>query len=152
MASAGQGAPGTLGAYDQPVGHALNVAGVLEPHPLGSPITDNPVVIGPAGRVHSSMDDMFKFLRAHCESRTPFLRRESWAALHAPPFGGPYAMGLVQRNGALWHNGSNTLWYAEVLIDPARGIVAAAATNDGRAGEMGRPIGAALIGAAQAVV
>ena len=27
-----------------------------------------------------------------------------------------------QRNGTLWHNGSNTLWYAEVLIDPARGI------------------------------
>ena len=51
----------------------------------------------------------------------------------------------------LWHNGSNTLWYAEVMFDRGRGIVAAAATNDGRAGAMGQPVGAALVGAAQAV-
>jgi hypothetical protein len=61
-------------------------------------------------------------------------------------------MGWANRNGMLWHNGSNTLWYAEVMFDPARGIVAMAAANDGRAGVLGRPIGAALLGAAQAVV
>jgi hypothetical protein len=37
------------------------------------------------------------------------------------------------------------------MFDSARGIVAAAAANDGRAGALGRPIGAALLGAAQAV-
>jgi CubicO group peptidase (beta-lactamase class C family) len=149
MSSAGQGAPGVAGAYDQPLGHAPNESGVLEAQtPNGD--ADNPPALGPAGRVHANFEDVFKYLAAH-RDRTSFLRRESWDTLHTPPYGGPYAMGWANRNGMLWHNGSNTLWYAEVMFDSARGIVAAAATNDGRAGEMGRPIGAALVGAAQAV-
>jgi CubicO group peptidase (beta-lactamase class C family) len=158
MASAGFGAPGTPGAYDQPVGHGAGIqavsegnrAGPVRPFPPGGVLSDNAAVLGPAGRVHVTFADMFKFLDAH-RDRTSFLRRESWDTLHTPPFGGPYAMGLAQRSGALWHNGSNTLWYAEVLIDPARGISAIAATNDGRPEVVGRPIGAALIAAAQAV-
>ncbi len=158
MASAGFGAPGTPGAYDQPVGHGPGILAVaagnrgseVAPYPPGGAITDNVAALGPAGRVHTSFTDLFKFLDAH-RDRTSFLRRETWDTLHTPPFGGPYAMGLAQRSGALWHNGSNTLWYAEVLIDPARGISAIAATNDGRPEIMGRPVGAALVGAAQAV-
>lgn len=157
MASVGFGAPGTPGAYDQPVGHGPGIQAVADgnrgatvtPFPPGT-ISDNVAVLGPAGRVHLAFADMFKFLDAH-RDRSSFLRRESWDTLHTPPFGGPYAMGLAQRNGALWHNGSNTLWYAEILIDPSRGISAIAATNDGRPEVMGQPIGAALIGAAQAV-
>jgi len=159
MTSAGQGAPGTPGAYDQPVGHAPGPTTVVNgqtttpliPHPPGGPIVDNPAALGPAGRVHANFEDVFKYLAAHRDNASPFLRRESWDALHTPPFGGEYAMGWAVRNGMLWHNGSNTLWYAEVMFDTARGIVAAAATNDGRAGVMGRPIGAALLSAAQAV-
>jgi CubicO group peptidase (beta-lactamase class C family) len=151
MTSAGQGAPGTPGAYDQPVGHAPNAAGQLEPFPPGGPITDNPAVLGPAGRVHANFDDAFKYLRAHCDRRADFLGAESWSILHTPPYGGPYAMGLSQQSGALWHNGSNTLWYAEVMFDAARGIVAAAVANDGRAPDLRAPIGTALIGAAEAV-
>jgi hypothetical protein len=123
--------------------------GPVSPFPPGSPISDNPAVLGPAGRVHANFEDVFKYLAAH-RDRTAFLRRESWETLHTPPFGGSYAMGWARRNGMLWHR-SNMLWYAEVMFDPARGIMAAAATNDGRAGDMGRPIGAALVGAAQAV-
>jgi CubicO group peptidase (beta-lactamase class C family) len=149
MSSVGQGAPGIAGAYDQPLGHAPNASGVLEAQaPNGD--ADNPSALGPAGRVHANFEDVFKYLAAH-RDKTSFLSRESWDTLHTPPFGGPYAMGWANRNGMLWHNGSNTLWYAEVMFDSARGIAAAAATNDGRAGEMGRPIGAALVGAAQAV-
>lgn len=159
MASAGQGAPGTPGAYDQPVGHAPGPTTVqngvtvaaLQPHPPGHPITDNPAALGPAGRVHASFDDVLKYLTAHCARTSPFLRRESWDALHTPPFGGPYAMGWAQRNGMLWHNGSNTLWYAEVIFDQTRGIVAAAAANDGRAPDLGPTVGGALLGAVQAV-
>lgn len=158
MASVGFGAPGTPGAYDQPVGHGPGIQAVADgnradavtPYPPGGALSDNVAALGPAGRVHLTAADMLKFLDAH-RDRSSLLRRESWETLHTPPFGGPYAMGLAQRNGALWHNGSNTLWYAEVLIDPARGISAFAATNDGRPEVMGRPIGAALIGAAQAV-
>ena len=159
MSSAGQGAPGTPGAYDQPVGHTAGPTTVqngeqsapLVAYPPGGQITDNPAVLGPAGRVHATFEDVFKYLNAHCTNAAPFLRRESWEALHTPPFGGPYAMGWSERGGMLWHNGSNTLWYAEVIFDRSRGIVAAAATNDGRTSAVGQPIGAALLGAVQAV-
>lgn len=152
MASAGQGAPGTPGAYDQPCGHAPNAAGVMEAYPPGGALNDNPAALGPAGRVHANFEDVLKYLTAHCEMRSSFLSRESWQTLHTPPFGGPYAMGFSRQGNALWHNGSNTLWYAEVMFDQSRGIVAAAAANDGRAGDLRAPVGAALVGAAQAVV
>ena len=152
MASAGQGAPGTPGAYDQPCGHATNAAGVMEAYPPGGALTDNPAALGPAGRVHANFEDVLKYLTAHCEMRSGFLSRESWQTLHTPPFGGPYAMGFSRQGNSLWHNGSNTLWYAEVMFDQSRGIVAAAAANDGRAGDLRAPVGAALVGAAQAVV
>jgi len=159
MSNTGQGAPGTPGLYDQPVGHALGPTTVtngqatasLVPFPPGGPITDNPAALGPAGRVHATFEDVFKYLNAHCARTSPFLRRESWETLHTAPFGGPYAMGWSEREGMLWHNGSNTLFYAEVMFDRNRGIVAAAATNDGRVGDVGQPLGAALVGAAQAV-
>lgn len=152
MASAGHGPPGTAGAYDQPLGHAPNAAGVMEPQAPNSGDSDNPVALGPAGRVHANFEDVLKYLRAHCEMQSNFLNRESWQTLHTPPFGGPYAMGFSRQGNALWHNGSNTLWYAEVMFDQSRGIVAAAAANDGRAGDLRAPVGAALIEAAQAVV
>ncbi|HRE44555.1 MAG TPA: serine hydrolase, partial [Terricaulis sp.] len=151
MESAGFGAPGAAGAYDQPIGHGPGAAGALTPYPPGG-ISDNVAAFGPAGRVHASFGDTLKYLAAH-RDRTSFLARENWSVLHTPPFGGHSAMGwFVREGGALWHNGSNTLWYAEVLVDPARGLVAAAAVNDGRADIVGAPVGAALIGAAQAVL
>lgn len=152
MASAGHGPPGTAGAYDQPLGHMPNAAGVMEPQAPNSGDSDNPVALGPAGRVHANFEDVLKYLTAHCSQREDFLSRESWQTLHTPPFGGPYAMGFSRQGNALWHNGSNTLWYAEVMFDQSRGIVAAAAANDGRAGDLRAPVGTALIEAAQAVV
>lgn len=159
MSSTGQGAPGTPGAYDQPVGHAPGPTTVaadgtvsvpMIPHPPGDAITDNPAALGPAGRVHATFEDVFKYLVAH-RDRTSFLNAQSWQTLHTAPFGGAYAMGWQAEGDRLWHNGSNTLWYAEVLVDRGRGIVAAAAVNDGRAPDMRPHVGNALIGAAQAV-
>jgi len=158
MTSAGQGAPGTVGAFDQPAGHApgpttANNGVITVPliaHPPGHEITDNPAALGPAGRVHANFEDVFKYLAAH-RDRTSFLSAESWRTLHTAPYGGPYAMGWQVDGDRLWHNGSNTLWYAEVMVDRARGIVAAAAVNDGRAGDVRPMVGNALIGAAQAV-
>ncbi|WP_395645821.1 serine hydrolase domain-containing protein [Terricaulis sp.] len=159
MASAGQGAPGAPGAFDQPIGHApgsttvgaTGASASLQPYPPGTaPFTDNPAALGPAGRVHANFEDVLKYLAAH-RDRASYLRRESWDLLHTPPFGGPYAMGWQRRGDALWHNGSNTLWYAEVMFDRTSGCAAVAAANDGRAGEMGRPVGTALLAAAAAV-
>jgi CubicO group peptidase (beta-lactamase class C family) len=152
MMSAGFGAPGAPGAYDQPVGHAPGLLGRLRPHPPGDALTDNVAALGPAGRVHAKLDDVLHYLRCHCDRVLMLERAESWAMLHTPPFGGDYAMGWVKRpDGALWHNGSNTLWYAEILFDPARDLVAAAACNDGRADQMSHPVGAALLSAMETV-
>lgn len=150
MSSAGFGAPGTPGAFDQPIGHAAGASGALEPYPPGAPVNDNPAVLGPAGRVHVAFDDLLAYLSAHC-SRSAFLRPESWQTLHRPPFGGSYAMGWERRGDVIWHNGSNTLWYCEMQADLARGIVAAAATNDGRVNVVTATVGQALAGVSEAV-
>jgi CubicO group peptidase (beta-lactamase class C family) len=151
MTQAGFGAPGAAGVLDQPVGHSQGLLGATA-HPPGAPITDNPAVLGPAGRVHAPFSDLLRFAQAH-RDQIGFLRPESWTALHTPPFGGDYAMGLVVRpDGALWHNGSNTLWYAEMLIDPVRGVVAAAAANTGAIATAAPSVGEALMAAAAAVV
>ncbi len=150
MTSAGFGAPGTPGAFDQPIGHAPGRSGALEPYPPGAPVNDNPAVLGPAGRVHVAFDDLLVYLAAHC-SRSAFLRADNWKMLHTPPFGGAYAMGWERRGDVIWHNGSNTLWYCEIQADLARGIVAASGTNDGRIDVVTSVVGRALAGAAEAV-
>lgn len=127
LTSAGFGAPGTPGKLDQPVGHVG-----ATPYPPGpGQISDNPVALGPAGRVHMNLRDLVAYLRAHGQQLATFLTPDSWKTLHTPPFGDDYAMGWVVRNGALWHNGSNTLWYAEMVVDPKTMTVAAVACNQG---------------------
>jgi CubicO group peptidase (beta-lactamase class C family) len=151
LATAGFGAPGHQGLTDQPVGHTVEAGGESRrAYPVGAGITDNPVVIGPAGRVHMSLQDFLRYLGAH-RDQPALLKPETWSLLHTPPFGGDYAMGwIVRRNGALWHNGSNTLWYAEALVDKAGSVVAAAASNDGYLTKSQPEVAQALIEAASA--
>ncbi|MCA1935588.1 MAG: beta-lactamase family protein [Asticcacaulis sp.] len=131
LTNAGFGAPGRPGQMDQPLGHAVN-GHKRKPMPVGPGLpTDNPVALGPAGRVHMSMADMLLYLRAHRDRPVSLLKPESWDALHTPHFGDNYALGWVVRpDGSLWHNGSNTMWYGEVLVDAKTGTVAAACAND----------------------
>lgn len=132
LKSAGFGAPGAKGTLDQPVGHAMLPpgSGRRTAFRIGDAPTDNPAVLGPAGRVHLSMGDLMAYLAAH-RDRSTFLKPESWRALHTPPFGGDYALGWsVRKDGGLWHNGSNTLWYAEAAFHPSEGTAWAAAAND----------------------
>lgn len=131
LRSAGFGAPGHKGLIDQPLGHIVS-GQTRKPVAAGKEATnDNPVVIGPAGRVHMSLADMLAYLSAHRDRREAFLKRETWDVLHTPPFGDDYAFGwIVRPDGSLWHNGSNTLWYAEAMVDRAAGAVCAAAGND----------------------
>jgi CubicO group peptidase (beta-lactamase class C family) len=150
MTSTGFGAPGTLGVFDQPVGHSSAWFDILDPHHVGRPFTDNPAVLGPAGRVHASLPDALAFLAAH-RDRTELLREETWRMLHTPPFGGTSAMGWGRRGDTLSHTGSNTLWYAGVQIDFARGVGAVAVSNDGRLQSSRPAVDAALMGAIEAV-
>jgi CubicO group peptidase (beta-lactamase class C family) len=149
--TAGFGAPGRKGATHQPVGHAQESHGAaMQARPVGASITDNAVVIGPSGRVHMSLQDLLRYLSAH-RDRTDYLKPETWTVLHTPPFGGTYAMGwVVGGDGALTHDGSNTLWYAAVLVHAASEIVAAAAANSGDLPKMMPAVGRTLMEAAAA--
>lgn len=131
LTSAGFGAPGEKGQLTQPVGHFFH-NNRLVPICPGEPFSDNPYVLGPAGRVHMGLDDVLTYLAAHRDC-TGFLKPDTWRTLHTAPFGGEYALGWVLRGGgALAHDGSNTMWYAQVLFDSETGVSAIAATNDGR--------------------
>jgi CubicO group peptidase (beta-lactamase class C family) len=148
LQTAGFGAPGREGAIDQPLGHSDNLPSGARPHHVGSRVADIPVVLGPAGRVHMSLRDMLSYLMAH-RDRSGFLDPQTWTTLHTPPFGGEYAMGwLVRPDGALWHNGSNLLWYAEAFFDTASGVAATAACNDGNRARSAPAVRRALLEAA----
>jgi CubicO group peptidase (beta-lactamase class C family) len=117
MNSAGFGQPGTTGLVDQPWGHH-KVDKVWEPSQM-----DNPEEIGPAGTVHSSIEDWARFLTLFLrQDDTVILTRQQIEKLIEPV--GNYACGwLVEQrdwtNGnALYHNGTNTLWYVSVWIAP----------------------------------
>lgn len=114
---------------------------------------DNPPVMGPAGTVHMTLDDLTRFGLAHArgaagEGDSAYLPQDAWRFLHAAPAGSDYAVGWVRQGpDRIWHNGSNTLWLAELRVDLAAGIAAAAAAN---LADTDRPVGAALEAAAQA--
>jgi len=136
MASAGFGPPGTPNAVDAPWGHSRTSFGTI---PLRE---DNPPAIAPAGRVHSSLDDLARFTMFHMQpnSGCALLKSESLAKLHAPPAGSNYACGwiVVKRHWdggkALMHNGSNTMWYIVMWLAPEKNFSVVVATNIAGAG------------------
>lgn len=157
LASAGFGAPGTPGKLDQPLGHNADMFNPmkLKPKPVGpGHFSDNAVAVGPAGRVHMNLTDLTAYMEVHATEARDFLTPASWGVLHTPPFGGDYAMGWSIRQGRLWHNGSNGLWYAEVAFYPLHNpTVAAVVCNDGVIDKVkpaiGRLIDSALAAAAK---
>ncbi len=141
LMSAGFGPPGA----DQPSGHIIAADGTRSPTGI-----DNPVALGPAGRVHMSLGDLVSYLELHRDQPASWLTAQGWQTLHTPPFGGNYALGwIVLPDASLWHNGSNTVWYAEVSVDRAAGTVAAVASNDasGFGGGPGQVLAAARLAA-----
>lgn len=139
LQSAGFGPPGRTG-LPAPWGH--NASGrAIDPAGAGA---DNRPAFGPAGTVHLNAEAMLRYLRAHLTRDPELLPPELWATLHTPPEG-DYAMGWVRRDdGSLWHNGSNTMWYAEAVIDHASGRAAFVAVNSGDLAAVTGPVGTAL--------
>jgi CubicO group peptidase (beta-lactamase class C family) len=142
MTHSGFGAPGTAGALDQPLGHYSRTSG-FDPVPVG-PGADNPLALGPAGRVHVTLDDFAAYLQAHLagEEGTPgLLTTDSFHTLHTAVAGG-YALGwntisTVSGLGTsgFGHNGSNLRWFAVAWFSPAADAGVFVATNGG--GERG---------------
>ncbi len=99
---------------------------------------DNPPALGPAGTVHCSLHDWAAFARLHLQGargqKTMLLRPESFAELHADPHQQGYSMGWIVSQKpprTLSHAGSNTFWFAVVVIEPDADRFYLVATNWG---------------------
>jgi CubicO group peptidase (beta-lactamase class C family) len=143
MKSAGFGPMGTMGKIDQPLQHRLEGTKHIPLDP--GYFSDNPPLLGPAGRVHCSVGDWAKFAIDHMREgrgKNSLLKRSSYQKLHSPPTGSEYAGGWIVVNRdwaggtAFNHGGSNSFSYAVVWIAPRRSFAALAMTNQG--GDAGR--------------
>jgi CubicO group peptidase (beta-lactamase class C family) len=136
MKTAGFGGTGTPGQIDQPWGHKEGgrpVAG-------NGPSVDNPPLLGPAGRVHCTIQDWAKFVADQlrgARGMPALLKASTYQALHTPPFGGDYGLGwiVVKRDWGggtvLNHGGDNTMNYANVWIAPQRDFAVLVCINQG---------------------
>ena len=132
----GFGGVGTPGEIDQPWGHTADG----RPVPKNGPAVDNPPVMGPAGRVHCTIQDWGKFVVDHLRGprgEPSILKKSTYEILHKPPFGGNYALGwlVVKRDwgggAVLHHAGSNTMNYANGWVAPRRGFAVLVCVNQG---------------------
>lgn len=142
MTSASFGPPGLGDAgVTQPRGHDQKGQAITP-----GPFADNPPALGPAGTVHASLADWAKYARLHLAGARGdvqvgelTLTRATFARLHTGLSGPgqPYGYGWVVRETAwaggdgkaLWHNGSNTMWYCELWLGLERGVALLVATN-----------------------
>lgn len=135
LTSAGFGVP----AGDQPRGHQV-IFGIRRATGEDGPGADNTPLIAPAGRAHMTLQDLATYagyhLRGERGEETGYLSAETFMTLHDPALN-DYAKGWVvyQRDWAggplIWHNGSNTMWYAIVMVLPENNAVMAFTTNEG---------------------
>ena len=140
MNTGGFGVPATPRMVDQPWGHVF-VKGLPEGVEPGT-AADNPTAIGPAGTVHCSVLDLARYAQFHLAGElgdTPWLSHPSFVRLHSDIANQGYAMGwMVTRRSwaggvALTHTGSNTQWYSNIWLAPARQFAVIALTNVGDA-------------------
>ena len=101
---------------------------------------DNAPVLGPAGTVHMSIRDLATYGAMHLagsRGEPSLLPQGRFLELHVPTTGtaanADYAYGwfVGDQPQFLWHNGSNTMNFAYLLILPAADAVIAIATNQG---------------------
>lgn len=125
MASAGFGGTGTPGRIDQPWPHTADGAPVSD----NGPAIDNPPVMGPAGRIHCTIQDWTRFVQDQlrgARGESALLQPEAYQRLQTQPFGGDYALGwiVVSRSWGggkvLNHVGDNTMNCANVWVAPKR--------------------------------
>ena len=152
MTAVGFGGMGTPGVIDQPWGHT----DIGKPVARNGPDVDNPPVLGPAGRVHSTLGDWSKFLADQlrgARGEQALLNADTYTALHTPPFGGDYALGWATSTRewgggtVLTHTGSNTMHFAVTWVAPVRDFAVLVVTNEG-----GNGVDRAVDEAAQALI
>ena len=134
MTSAGFGGTGTPGKIDQPWPHTENGAPVGD----NGPDMDNPPVMGPAGRIHCTIQDWAKFVQDQlrgARGEPALLKPESYQKLQTQPFGGDYALGwlVLSRSWGggkvLNHCGDNTMNCANVWVAPKKNFAILVCVN-----------------------
>lgn len=139
LSSAGFGAP----KGEQPWGHATKLFIFTNAADPEKPNADNTPIIGPAGTVHMSIKDLARYGQLQLNTingDTSFVSAQTEHRLHAPSEltkdNERYAAGWAYiplqeplKGEALFHNGSNTMWYAYLTISPQHNVVTAFTTN-----------------------
>lgn len=149
LSSIGFGAPGSPESLQQPRGHRNPGTPGAKLIPIEPPLADNPPYLGPAGTLHMTIGDLARWGQEHLRGERGIdgiLTAATFRRLHQPARSdASYAMGWAIRRDnnrlTIWHNGSNTMWYAIVAFDPAADLGIVIATNGSIAA--GRAIDAA---------
>jgi len=120
-------------------GHQVGPDGTKTPVDPASPGSDNPPLLGPAGRAHMTLADYAAFVRAMIGGAPEgWLKPERLGVLTTPLPGDGYSMGWIARPEAwagdtitIAHEGSNTLWHAIVVASPGKGLGFMVLSNGG---------------------
>lgn len=141
MDTCGFGAAGSSTIVDQPRGHVIYEGKLYSVPP--TPTADNPDAVAPAGKVHCSLADWGKYIANHLKgthSGTKYLGRASYKKLHTPLKNDIYGLGWLELEApwdknkkAIFHNGSNTMNYAEMWFSSEDNIGIGVVTNIGNA-------------------
>ncbi|WP_444922122.1 serine hydrolase domain-containing protein [Microbulbifer sp. CnH-101-G] len=136
--SAGFGPPGErnrVNVISQPRGHIELPEGKYSVG-IGNE-ADNSPIMGPAGSVHMSLQDLSQYAFEHLQGikgNGSLLNKETYQLIHTPALN-LYSFGWVQSTFGdethIWHNGSNTYWYSYVGLFPSRDLVITFSSNDG---------------------
>ncbi|MGA0546014.1 serine hydrolase domain-containing protein [Brevundimonas sp. VNH65] len=136
IGSAGFGAPRTnVSGGPNAWGHHVQgqAATPIDPE---LPYADNAPLMAPAGTAHMALADYGRFVQAMLGGGPAgWLSADSLSRLITPLDGDAYALGWsLGPNGAIAHEGSNTLWHAVVIAQPDRGRASIVLSNGGMAG------------------
>lgn len=134
MTDAGFGAPDVSGDLTEPVGHNKQGSGWKAQIPSPTNLADNVKVLGPAGTAHATLNDMAAYMNAHLkgargESVNGLINSASFNKLHTSSTNANYALGWIVDGKQLHHNGSNTMWLANVIVNSDDNYAIFVATN-----------------------
>ena len=87
-----------------------------------------------------NLQDLTAYGRMHLDGELGtghFLKTETWQRLHQPvtedyAYGWVVSKDLAGQSRLIWHNGSNTLWYALLMLNPDMNTVLTFVTNVGK--------------------
>jgi len=132
LESLGFGAPSEEGA---PWGHRDLFLFKRKISPQGE-ITDNPPWLGPAGTIHLNLRDLLRWGQAQiaaCEGEPNSILSAASCQEMRKVVAENYGLGWVIETDKeapyIWHNGSNSMWYAKLVVFKEHDLVLVAATN-----------------------